>query len=726
MNLETEPGMMLGTVGYMAPEQVRGRAVDQRADIFSFGVILYEMLSGRRAFQGSTTADTIIAVIREDPPDLPVEERYISPALERIVNRCLEKSPAARFQTATDLAFALEALSSASHPSHEEKAATLAPAPAPSSVSRERLAWVVASILGAALVATGALAVRHLREVGEPTARATAVQFTLTAPENSSYAALDGVSGLGFAFSPDGRQLAFISYARGVRTLWTRSLAAPAPRQIPGTEQAQRPFWSPDGKFVAFFADNKLKKVPADGGSPITICGLSGGSFGGTWNRHDVILFAGGPAYLQKVSAAGGVPTPATALEPGDASHDFPFFLPDDDHFIYHAVRGSASENRVMSLTADRPTTLGLSDSLAVYSAGHLLFVRSGNLMAQPFDARSLVIKGEPVSVASDFVVTSAGLAAFSASTDGVLGYLRGPLLPTSRLTWLDRSGKPGAPINEPAVQFNLSLSPDERRVAVSMFSGSPPNRDIWLIDLVRGNTATRLTFDPAIEADPIWSPDGQQVLFNSNRNGGIYSFFRHAANGSGNDEPVLKSDVILSAPDWSRDGYLAYDRGDRVTGRDLYVLPLSGDRTPVAFLRTPFNEENPAFSPDGHWIAYDSDASGRFEVYVRPFGKTAAVGGQFQISRNGGYAPRWRGDGKELFFLAVDGTMMSAEIDSTSDFHASVPRALFPTGQVKSTSRHTYAVTADGRRFLVPVPDQKQIDAPITVILNWTASIPH
>jgi Tol biopolymer transport system component len=704
---ETQPGMLLGTMGYMAPEQVRGQAADHRADIFSFGVILYEMLSGRRAFHGATTADTITAILKGDPPDLPVVEHHIPPALERIVGRCLEKSAAARFQNASDLAFALESLSSQSD--RTEIAGVVAAAP--SRRSREGMPWSVAALLIAALALAGVVAVGHLREAPAP---ADAVQFQIAAPENTLQSALVPV------ISPDGRQLAFIA-SRGGAMLWVRPLAAREARPLPGTEGAASPFWSPDSRFIGFFAGGKLKKIQISGGPPIVLCDAQSGR-GGTWSTNNTIVFA--PVHngiLQKVPSAGGTPTPVTILDKSESAHRWPWFLPNDQHFVYLAVTSGGQVPGVLrlgSLESSETTTLVPAGSNAAYGSGHLMFVRGDTLLALPFDPERLQILGEAFPVADALTPVALTLrAAFSVSLTGVLTYGRS-IYQSSQLTWFDRAGKSLGKVGDPGNHQNLALSPDERRLAVSMVTGSPQNIDVWVIDLARDATPSRLTFDPAPEWDPAWSPDGSWVAFTSSRTGTL-RLYRHASSGSGQDEPLMESDLGASGPDWSSDGRsLVYSPGP--TGAlDLFVLPLPG-REPVAFLQTPFSEGDAALSPDGHWIAYASNESGRQQVYVQPFPKGS---GKYLISRDGGTEPRWRGDGKELFFLALDGTMMSAGIDVTKGFQATVLHALFQTGLPSLVNNHPYVVTRDGARFLIPVYE-RTVTAPISVTLNWPAAI--
>jgi Tol biopolymer transport system component/predicted Ser/Thr protein kinase len=710
----TAHGTILGTFQYMAPEQIEGEDVDARSDIFAFGAVLYEMLTGQKAFSGRSQASLLGAILKDEAPRVSVAQPMTPPALDYLVRTCLAKDPDARFQTAHDVALQLRWIG-------EGGSAAGIPAPVASKRrTRERLAWAVAAGLGVVALGAGALAVIHLRERPAP---ADPVQFSIAAEQNSAF-----VLPAEFAISPDGRQILFQAASSGSSAgqsgamLWVRPLATLTARALPGTEGAAwaSAFWSPDGRYIGFAATGKLKKVDVSGGPPITLAGFSGTFAGGTWNKQNVIVFGTSESPLQKVDAAGGTPTPVTAQDK-DENPRWPWFLPDDQHVLYVSVRGSGRELRIASLTSTETSAVGATESNGFYSSGHLLFVRGGTLMARPFDAEALRPIGEPFPVAEQ-ISTSAGAAraSISGSATGVLAYWRGGGLSISRLTWTERTGKTVSVVGDPAAYTNLSLSPDERRVAVALTAGSPVNRDIWVLDLARADTATRLTFDPGQEGDPIWSPDGSQVVFNSNRSGSWNSGFQRAADGGSDDVPLVKMGRLFDSPDWSHDGrFIVFTGARQEDSNDLWVLPLSGDRKPAPFLQTPFREDSPAFSPDDRWVAYNSDASGRFEVYVRSF---PGPGGQYQISRNGGWAPKWRSDGKEIFFLALDGTMMAADVTLGKEVQAAVPQALFPSTLLKGTDRHPYAVTKDGKRFLLRVPDQRQVSVPITVVLNWPA----
>ena len=707
INLDTTPGTVLGTVGYMSPEQVRGLPVDARTDIFALGIVLYEMLSGRRPFYGETPADTIAAIVKEEPADLSGVDRNIPAALERIVDRCLEKTPSARFQTASDLGFALEGLSSPS----DRVEAVKQPKVARGSGASARMAWPLAAGSLLAFAAAGFVVVQHLRE---DTAPVEVARFEVSAPANTLI--------LGNAppvISPDGRHLAFGAIEDGIAALWIRRLSDVTAERLPGTNGAVHPFWSPDSRSLAFFADGKLKRLTLNGGPPVVVCDAPPGG-GGAWAPDNTMVFAPGPnAPLSRVPSSGGKPEVVTTLADGELGHRWPSFLPDGRHFLFAISLGAGQTGGGLALGAldatDRALIEGAANSNAVYGAGHLLFVRAGNLVALPFDPVARRVTGEAWPVATPVVAFAGSLRApLSVSETGTLVYRAGRPQVTT-LTWFDRAGKVMGTIEDAAAHINLALSPDERRLAVSRTpQGAPvPNIDIWILDLTRGGVPSRLTFAPDGEFDPEWSADGSAVLFTSARDR-TFDLFRHAANGTGEDTLLLKSPAGAYGPRSSPDGkYIAY-----FSATDIWLLP-SGGGEPRRFTETPFNESVPAFSPDGKWLAYASNESGRAEILVQPF---PSGGGRYQISRAGGTVPSWRGDSRELFYLAPGGTMMSVGIEASKDFQAAAPRPLFETGIVSTQNNQPYVVSRDGQRFLVPVPD-RSANAPMTVVLNWVAA---
>lgn len=726
--INTNPGTVMGTVGYMSPEQVRAKAVDHRTDIFAFGCVLYEMLTGRRAFRGETPADTISAILKEDPPELSLTNRQIPPGLERVVRHCLEKAPANRFQTARDLAFALESLSTISgattaaieKPLETAESSIIRPKKIP---RREWVGWGLAALFFIAAATFAALYFRQARP------RAEAVRFTIAPPEKTTYDE-------SFALSPDGRRLAFVvSGEGGETTLWVRALDSATPQQLSGTEGAKFPFWSPDGRYIAFFAVGKLKKIEATGGPAQTLAEVSTDTRGGAWAPDGTILFAPTATQpLYKVSAAGGTVTPATELDQahGQTSHRWPWFLPDGRHFIYFSRSNPKdSEGLYVGTLDSKETKFLLNTNLrAAYvpavTGGYLLFMRDNALVAQAFDADRLQLSGEPLTVAEGVLSypTDAGptaYAAFSVSTNGHLFYLLGSAEVT-QLTWFDRAGKSQGPIAAQGTYSEPRFSPDGKRVVAPR--EDVPGSDLWMIDLARGTT-TRFTFDPKPDVSPIWSPDGSRVVFASPR-AGKHWLYQKLSSGAGGDELLLQTDRDAFPDDWSSDGrFILYEvNAGPQTRFDLWVLPLFGDRQPFPFLQGEFDETHAQFSPDGRFVAYVSNESGRPEVYVQSF---PGPGGKWQVSTGGGDQPQWRRDGKELFYVAPDKNLMAVPVTVGGSFETGTPVSLFRT-RVRTTAltdeRNNYIFTPDGQRFLISNLLEEGNKQPIMVVLNWAANL--
>ena len=716
--VDTDPGVVMGTVGYMSPEQLRGKAVDHRSDIFSFGAILYEMLSGRRAFHGESAVETMSAILKEDPPDLSETNKTIAPGLERVVNHCLEKNPEARFHSASDLAFALEALSSPSTTSGQTVTEIAPILDQPK--KRERLIWIGATaLLGLALLAALPFVIAYFRSTPATEGRTT--RFFVFPPEKTT------VIGGGQYISPDGQKMVFRGVGPdGKALLWTRPLDSLTAQPLPGTEDAGNPFWSPDSRFIGFFvAASKLKKIEFTGGPAQTLADVRG-SAGGTWNRDGVIVF-GGPG-LYRVSATGGTPTPLTTLDESrkETSHVWPYFLPDGRHFLYLA-RSVQRENTgvfVGALDSKERKFLLNADSSATYAPpGFLLFLRERTLMAQPFDANKLQVAGEPFPIAEQVGSNSVtGRAFFSVSETGVIAFLSTGAANT-QLGWFDRGGKQLALVGMSAVDTGLRLSPDEKRLAVVRFDPQAGSPDIWLVDLAR-NTPSRFTFDPATETTPVWSPDGSRIAFASNRDG-VSNLYQKLSSGAGNDEALLKSAEPTLPHDWSPDGrFILYGVLSPNTSVDLRLLPLSGDQKPTLFIQTEFAESQGRFSPDGRWVAYISNESGQYQVYVQSF---PSSGGKWQVSTSGGAQPQWRRDGKELFYLTPDRKLMAVEVNGTGPtFVPGVPKPLFDAhvSSVFPGNANYYAVTGDGQRFLVNTLVGESAPVPFTVVMNWTAGL--
>ncbi len=721
MNL-TQEGTILGTFQYMAPEQLEGKEADPRTDIFAFGAVLYEMATGKRAFVGASQASLISAIMQNDPPPISIVQPMSPPALDRVVKTCLAKDPEDRWQTAHDVKLELKWVA-------EGGSQAGVPAPVVSRrKNRELLAW---SLFAFSTLAAAALAAGYIRRAPAP-ARALRASIMLPEKRFLDFAAL----------SPDGGQLAFVAgVPGGKRQLWVRSLDGLSSRPLDGTENADLPFWSPDSRTIAFFADGKLMKIEATGGSAVTLCDAAPNGLGGTWSRQGVILFGSPGAGLNRVPDSGGTPAPATQLDSTrhETTHRYPSFLPDGRHFIYMAANlagapdDPANQIRLGLIDSKEDRALIPAHSNTIYvpasagsSEGHLVFDLNGTLFAQRFDTKKILVSSERLPIAERILRYELfwRYSVFAASENGMVVYGSAAAIP-SQLLWFDRFGRQTGSFGEPSLYESrssqgvgrLRISPDGRRLAATVFDSSKRAADVWLYDFARG-IRSRFTSGPSDNTDPVWSPDGEQIVFQSDRKhqGDLY---RKPTNG-GNEEPILEGEGQRTADDWSPDGrFLALEsrepRGERRVS--LLILALDGKGTLTTFLRRRADFGDARFSPDGRWLAFTSEESGRNEIYAAPF---PGPGGRVQLSTSGGVMPRWRRDGKELFYLSADLRLMSVEIQTSgATLDAGVPKVLFEPHPLPSF----FDVSPDGQRFLL-IPSGVEQSPPMTLVQNWTAGL--
>jgi eukaryotic-like serine/threonine-protein kinase len=664
--------------------------------------MLYEMLSGRRAFEGQSRADTMTAILTKDPQPLPDADPHIAPSVARIVDRCLEKNPAARFQSTHDLGFALEGLST------DSGVSGAAPA------SRHRLpAWLRWALAAASLVAFAVTAALAIASYRRPRDTALPVRFLLAPPGTS--ATFSATSNF-LSVSPDGRHLAFVgANAAGTPVIWVRPIDSLEARPLAGTDGAREPFWSPDGRYVGFFTFGRLKKIAISGGPPQTLTEAVNIPTGGTWSRDGVILFSNLAGAIRQVSASGGVVSPATALDSvrQNAVHSFPHFLPDGRRFLFYIRSPNPEQNgiHVKSLDSDDVRrVVDASSTVAYVAPGYLVYARDGVLLAQPFDAERVVTTGDPVPIAErvdQFPET--GIAAFSASETGVLAFRSSLDAALSRLVWFDRRGRKVGEVGEARPYRNPRLSPDGTRVAVELVDQSG-NRDIWLMDVARG-VPVRFTFGTGRDASPVWSADGQTIAWQGNS-----AMYTKPSSGAGPEERLRNEPWIPD--DWLPDGsgLLSHPSAPR----QILLMPVVGaDRTPRPVVEGRDITTHARVSSDGRWVAFTSADSGVLEVYVQNFPTPA---GRWQVSTNGGLQPKWRRDGKELFYLGMDSMLMSVPVTLGSLAEVGKPQPLFQTRVEPATGViwHQYDLSPDGQRFLVNTPEA--VSSPVTVFLNWPA----
>ncbi len=695
----TVEGTILGTFQYMAPEQLEGKDADARSDLWALGCVLYEMATGRRAFEGESQATLIAAIMSVEPAALTQLAPMSPPGLDRLVRACLAKAPDDRIQTAHDARLQLRWVAEGSSQSG------VPPAVAARRRGRERIAWGIAA---AALLALGL----QLSDRGEP---ARVVRFELHPPKGTI-----NISWL--RLSPDGQTLAFLaSDSTGAQRLWLRPLAAVEAHRLEGIEGV-RPFWSPDSKYLGFISEGKLRKIPVAGGPAVTICDAPGG-VDGAWGKSGWLLFDGGPAdSIRGVPATGGAVKAITVLDRahGETQHGWPFFLPDGRHFLFvSSKRGAAVGTiRLGTLGSQESRVVGQTNGRAEYGpAGHLFYVSGSALVAQTFDAGAARVAGDPVPIGE---LLTAGPGAFSVSSAGVVAFQPRAAEAQGRLLWVDRNGHDVGVAAPSGYYQDVSLSPDGRRLAFSLATDQASRLDIWVRDLARG-VNSRLTFDPKDEIAPVWSPDGDRIVFGRFREG--LRCYIKAVNGVGGEDSLACAPGNLEGPfDWSgAANVILLSRIDTEMKWEIWEAPASGLQAPRPLIQSPFNVRWGRLSPDGRWLAYASSESGRDEVYVVPY---PGPGSKLQISTAGGSYPQWRADGRELYFQGLDQSIMAVDVHANTDFEADLPKPLFKTTLTEGRyPGYRWAVSRDGQRFLVNTTSGAG-DARVIVVLNWAAEL--
>jgi Tol biopolymer transport system component len=703
--LPTQAGLILGTAAYMSPEQAKGRAVDKRADIWAFGAVLYEMLTGRRAFTGDGISDILAAVLRQD-----IEWTALPAAtpqrLRRVIERCLDRDVKQRLRDIGEARVEIAKLE-AGAPDTPREAATSVDA------SRLRRAWITAGALGLALVAS-LLAVAIAWRTPKPAARAMFFSVPFQAEVRD------------LTVGPDGHTVAVVGYSESARknAIWLYDVGSQASNRLANTEGANFPFWSADGRSLGFFADGKLKTLDVAGGQVQTLCDAPAGR-GGTWNKDGVIIFTPSGQLFQglyRVAASGGAPTQVSTPDKhsGESSHRWPTFLPDGKHYLYLAdsLSGNTGADGIYmgALDSNEKRFVVNTPGNAAYAAGYLVFMRDKTLLAQPFDVNTGALTRDPVAVFTQVqYLPKIERVVFAVSGTGPLFAQQSGEASLSRLAWFDRTGKEVGAVGNPAVYANVSLAPDGQSVAVDRTDEGSQNTDVWTY-AVRQDRAKRLTFDPALDAMPVWSPDGSRVIFASSRKN-MFDVYLKNVDGTHEEQVVAHGDADEFPTDWSRDGkYVLYEKG-----QELWSLTFPELKSSL-FLKGPSTVKNGQFSPDGKWVAYASNESGKWDIYVTSFPEGR---GKWQVSNGGGEQPRWKGDGKELFYLSPDGRIMAVPISAGVSVDAGSPTALFqanPREAVATSERILYDVDRNGQRFLINTQVKKTESQSLSVVLNWDA----
>ncbi len=704
----TTEGTIVGTVQYMAPEQLEGKEADARGDIFALGAVLYEMVTGKRAFEGRTSASTIAAIMAAEPPPISSVQPLSPLPLEATIKNCLAKDPDERLQTVHDVKLQLKWIQGSS------SSAQLPLAYKPPRRSSERMAWLAAAFLLLLLLAGGSL--WWLHGTGKP----PTMYFNSIAPFPVAATAL----------APDGKTLALVAYSDNANknVIWLHNIGSRISNVLPGTEGATYPFWSPDGRSLGFFAEGKLKTVDVTAGRSAQVLADAPFGRGGAWSKDGVILFTPDAwTGLFRVPSSGGTPVRVTTpdKEQYQVSHRWPVFLPDGKHYLFLACNfsGRLDKNEILLGALDskeQRTIINASSNVAYADPGYLVYWRDNALVAQRFDLRTDSLTGEPrvISDAAQYFPQT-NFAIFSVAGETLVaqnGAGRGA--GKSQLAWFDRRGKQIGTVGPPDLVANPKLSPDGRRVAIDQTDTDGRHVNVWIRDLTN-DAVSRIGFGPWLEQVTVWSPDGKHVMYTSNEKL-YFSIYEKNADGSGAAESVLDFVVPFQGPwDWSRDGKYVLVR----KGSELWYMTMPGRQT-QPLLQTSYLIRNAQFSPDGKSVAYASSETGTWEVYVSPF---PGFGSKWQVSRGGGEEPRWRGDGKELYYLALDGKMMAVDVKPGDGFEAGAPGSLFqthPRQPISAMDFFSYDVTPDGQKFLVNTKVDPTNAAPLSVILNWSSEM--
>ena len=733
----TKEGSTVGTAGYMSPEQVQGLETDHRSDIFSLGVLLYEMLTGQPPFKGMHETAIAYEIINvESPPPSSIKPE-IPPDLDVIVLECLEKDGKERTQSAGQVALDLKRFRRASSRQRMSHVTTARPALTGGNAGYTKetppvwlsIPWIISAV---SLLIALALGVQLVFFSSQATPLVTAM---IASPTGTNFF-LYGNQGGPATISPDGKFLAFVaSDSIGKRYLYVHAFDGSGAKRLDDAADAISPFWSPDGRFLGFGAEGKLKWIDATGGSAVTIA-QAPFLRGGTWTEDGIIIYAPGVGSpIRSVTASGGDSHAITSLDSTRAedSHRWPSILPDGKHIIYFA-RTRSSGNRVgggavmvSELDGSSNKLIVETPSNAVYASGYLLFSRGTSLIAQKFDLSDLELVGDPTTIAEGVTYDpSTSRSLFTASSNGMLVYQTGVASLGSRLVLRDRTGRPVGRPTDVAEYIYTFLAPDGKRASVYIWDQKALNADIWIVDLING-LRTRFTFNPAVEAWSVWSPDGKQIAFNSDRTG-LSNIYVKPTNAIGGEVPLAPStETGMNPRDWSRDGkYILVEAfSTRRNDNSLWVVPTTGDHTPLPLVSTGFDDHDGRFSPDGRWIAYVSTESGSPEVYIRPFQPLAAAQTQsaakWQVSDAGGDSPRWRGDGKELFYFGRDNKIMAVDLTFVGGaVNSSRPRTLFEVPSIVQLPISDFDVTRDGQRFLINTPFDVQNATPLTLVVNW------